>query len=146
MSERVGLDGRQIQQGGKGEVWMDADYLSGAKSINTEYEFEKEDVNTIGDEGFTDTQIVAKKGKGSLNLYKLSSLIYRKYKDFLENGGEEPRLTLMSIQETADGRREQFIYTDVSLDKVVMQNAEAKKLNEIEIPFTFKKVKSIELI
>ncbi|OPX87731.1 MAG: Phage-like element PBSX protein XkdM [Pelotomaculum sp. PtaB.Bin104] len=130
------LQASRVINGTHGELWLDGDKVSEAKGLNAKVEKEKEDVPVCGKLGI-DSKTIGYKGKGSVKLYKVNSRMMLKISDAIKNG-EEVRLQILSaLKDPASYGAERVIIKDADFDDLTLIDWEAKKMGEVECPFTF---------
>ena len=77
----------------KMEVWINDELVDEIKAFQAKYEFEKEDVNIMGDM-FLHKKVIGYSGTGSMTLKKTNSRMIKLLIDYIKEG-LEPEITIV---------------------------------------------------
>ena len=139
------MKANEVINGTWGEVWINDEPVDEIGAFQAKYEFEKEDVNIMGDM-FLHKKVVGYSGTGSMTLKKTNSRMIKLLMDYIKEG-LEPSVTIVGhLADPGNGGSERIAITGVSFDDLTLFDFEIKALGEIECPFTFEKCNVIDTI
>lgn len=141
----MSFEGKRVINGTFGQMWLNDTKCSETKGLQAKIDINKEAVDVCGQLS-EDTKMTGWKGKGSVKLHKANSRLAIALKDMLKNG-KEVRFTIISKLKDPDAYgAERVVLKNVSFDDVTLADWEAKKLGEVEAPFTFTDFDYLDLI
>ena len=127
------------------EVWINDEPIDEIGAFQAKYEFEKEDVNIMGDM-FLHKKVIGYSGTGSMTLKKTNSRMIKLLIDYIKEG-LEPEITIVGkLADPGNGGAERISLSEVSFDDLTLFDFEVKTLGETECPFTFTKCVALDLI
>ena len=128
-----------------GSLWINDREIGEVKSFQVKAEFQKEEVKIAGQMA-VDTKIMSYSGKGSLQLHKVNS---RMVKTLLEEikAGKDPRFTLIGkLADPNSNGAERIAIKNVSFDDLTLFDFEVGAVGQVECPFTFTDMETMDLI
>ena len=99
---------KRVISGTWGEVWLDGEYVGECYALQAKHAFTKEDVQQCG-QMEVDSKILAIKGTGSMEMYKVSSRMANLIGTKI-NKGEDVRFTVTSKLSDPDAYGESSVY------------------------------------
>ncbi|MCC0646181.1 MULTISPECIES: phage tail tube protein [unclassified Clostridioides] len=142
---RARMETNRIISGTFGECWIDNRQLTSVKGLEAKIEIEKEEVKICG-QVMVGQKFMGASGKGSITLFKLSSL-FGEYIESMLNEGKAFRFTIISkLQDPDSYGAERIALYGCMFDDLTLADWEAGKMGEIEVPFTFEGFKYLDKI
>ena len=141
----MAIDERKIMNGTHGTVFLDGEEVAEAKAFQAKLEFQKDEVKVAGKMA-SGTKYIGCSGKGSLSLHKVNS---RMVKTLLEEikAGKDPRFTLIGkLADPNSNGAERIAIKNVSFDDLTLFDFEVGAVGQVECPFTFTDMETIDLI
>ena len=127
------------------EVWINDEPIDEIGAFQAKYEFEKEDVNIMGDM-FLHKKVIGYSGTGSMTLKKTNSRMIKLLIDYIKEG-LEPEITIVGkLADPGNGGSERISITGVSFDDLTLFDFEVGALGQTECPFTFDDYNFLDLI
>ena len=141
----MAIDERKIMNGTHGTVFLDGEEVAELKAFQAKLEFQKEEVKVAGKMA-TGTKYMGYSGKGSLQLHKVNSRMIKAIGNQIKEG-KEPRFTIIGklADPDADGV-ERIALNNVSFDDLTLFDFEVGAVGQVECPFTFTDIETIDLI
>ena len=141
----MAIDERKIINGTHGTVFLDGEEVAEVKSFQAKLEFQKEEVKVAGKMA-TGTKYMGYSGKGSLALHKVNSRMIKAIGQQIKEG-KEPRFTIIGklADPDSDGV-ERIAINNVSFDDLTLFDFEVGAVGQVECPFTFTDMETIDLI
>ena len=141
----MAIDERKIINGVHGAVFLDGEEVAEVKSFQAKLEFQKEEVKIAGKMA-TGTKYMGYSGKGSLALHKVNSRMIKAIGEQIKEG-KEPRFTIIGklADPDSDGV-ERIAINNVSFDDLTLFDFEVGAVGQVECPFTFTDMETIDLI
>ena len=141
----MAIDERKIINGTHGTVFLDGEEVAEVKSFQAKLEFQKEEVKIAGKMA-TGTKYMGYSGKGSLALHKVNSRMIKAIGQQIKEG-KEPRFTIIGklADPDSDGV-ERIAINNVSFDDLTLFDFEVGAVGQVECPFTFTDMETIDLI
>lgn len=139
------LNPQRVINGSFGEVWINGSQLSQCKKLSAKVEIKKEDVPIPGTLK-TGKKMTGYEGKGSMTLFKISSLIQNEMVNNLKSGILPTMSVVSSIKDPAAFGAERVKLTGVTFDDITLIDWEVGKLGELELPFTFEDYYMLDII
>ena len=141
----MAIDERKIMNGTHGAVFLDGEEIAEVKAFQAKLEFQKEEVKVAGKMA-TGTKYMGYSGKGSLTLHKVNSRMIKAIGQQIKEG-KEPRFTVIGklADPDADGV-ERIAINNVSFDDLTLFDFEVGAVGQVECPFTFTDMETIDLI
>ena len=139
------LDATKVINGTHGQVYLGDEELAEMKAFQAKLEFQKEEIKVAGQMA-VDTKLMSYSGKGSLQLHKVNS---RMVKALLEEikAGKDPRFTLIGkLADPNSEGAERIAIKNVSFDDLTLFDFEVGAVGQVECPFTFTDMETIDLI
>ena len=139
------LDATKVINGTYGQVFLGDDEVAEMKAFQAKLEFQKEEIKVAGQMA-TDTKLMGYSGKGSLTLHKVNSRMIKAIGQQIKEG-KEPRFTVIGklADPDADGV-ERIAINNVSFDDLTLFDFEVGAVGQVECPFTFTDMETIDLI
>ncbi|MCC0638304.1 phage tail tube protein [Clostridioides sp. ES-S-0001-02] len=139
------IDPSRIISGTFGECWLDGRQLTSVKGLEAKVELEKEEIKVCG-QLMVGQKLIGASGKGSITLFKVSSL-FGEYVESMLNEGKAFKFTIISkLQDPDSYGAERVALYGCMLDDLTLADWEAGKPGEIEVPFTFEGFKYLDKI
>ncbi|WP_343099285.1 phage tail tube protein [Clostridioides difficile] len=130
------IDAKRIISGTFGECWLDNKQLTSTKGMEAKVDIDKEEIKLCG-QIMTTYKMIGATGKGSITLYKISTL-FGEYVEKMLNKGKEFKVTIISkLQDPDSYGSERIALYGCMFDDLTLADWEAAKVGEIEVPFTF---------
>ena len=141
----MAIDERKIINGVHGTVFLDGEEVAEVKSFQAKLEFQKEEVKIAGKMA-TGTKYMGYSGKGSITLHKVNSRMIKAIGQQIKEG-KEPRFTIIGklADPDSDGV-ERIAINNVSFDDLTLFDFEVGAVGQVECPFTFTDMETIDLI
>ena len=141
----MAIDERRIMNGTHGTVFLDGEEVAELKAFQAKLEFQKEEVKIAGKMA-TGTKYMGYSGKGSLSLHKVNSRMIKAIGQQIKEG-KEPRFTVIGKLADPDASGvERIALNNVSFDDLTLFDFEVGALGQVECPFTFTDMETIDLI
>lgn len=136
---------KRVISGTWGEVWLDGEYVGECYALQAKHAFTKEDVQQYG-QMEVDSKILAIKGTGSMEMYKVSSRMANLIGTKI-NKGEDVRFTVTSKLSDPDAYgAERVVLRNVSFDDLTVADWKVGTKGNITAPFTFTKYEFLDTI
>ena len=139
------LDATKVINGTYGQVFLGDDEVAEMKAFQAKLEFQKEEIKVAGQMA-VDTKLMSYTGKSSLQLHKVNS---RMVKTLLEGikSGKDPRFTLIGkLADPNSNGAERIAIKNVSFDDLTIFDFSVSEIGQVECPFTFTDMETIDLI
>ena len=139
------LDSTKVINGTFGTVFLGDDEVAEMKAFQAKLEFQKEEIKVAGQMA-VDTKLMSYTGKGSLQLHKVNSRMIKTLFEQIKEG-KDPRFTLIGklADPNSDGA-ERIAIKNVSFDDLTLFDFEVGAVGQVECPFTFTDMETIDLI
>ena len=139
------LDTTKIVNGTYGQVFLGDDEVAEMKAFQAKLEFQKEEIRVAGQMA-TDTKLMGYSGKGSLQLHKVNSRMVKLLLDEIKQG-KDPRFTLIGkLADPNSNGAERIAIKNVSFDDLTLFDFEVGAVGQVECPFTFTDMETMDLI
>ena len=139
------LDATKVINGTYGQVFLGDEEVAEMKAFQAKLEFQKEEIKVAGQMA-VDTKLMSYTGKGSLQLHKVNSRMIKALFEQIKEG-RDPRFTLIGklADPNSDGA-ERIAIKNVSFDDLTLFDFEVGAVGQVECPFTFTDMETIDLI
>ena len=139
------IDQNKILRGNFGALWINNEEVAEVKTFEAKVTLEYAELDIMGkmgkyqrNTGFT--------GEGTMVLHKINSRIIKLVGEELQDGKlPEIKIVAKLADPTADGE-ERVVFTNVTVDELMLMKFENKELREEEVPFKFAEYEIIDSI
>ena len=141
----MAIDERRIINGTHGTVFLEGEEVAELKAFQAKLEFQKEEIKVAGQMA-VDTKLMSYTGKGSLQLHKVNSRMVKTLLNEIKEG-KDPRFTLIGkLADPNSNGAERIAIKNVSFDDLTLFDFEVGAVGQVECPFTFTDMETIDLI
>lgn len=141
----MAFDAKRVINGTYGEAWCNGTQYNETKGLQAKVNKNKETVSQPG-VMMNATKMVSADGKGSVTFYKVDSSILEMELDALEQGIDLKHTLITKLADPDAWGCERLALEGVSFDDITIADWELAKLGEVEMPFTFEKVRRLDVI
>lgn len=141
----MAIDAKRIINGTYGEAWCNGVQYNETKALQAKISKNKETISQAG-VLMNATKVVSTDGKGSVTFYKVDSSILSMELDALEKGIDLKHTLITKLNDPDSWGCERLALEGVSFDDITLADWELAKLGEVEFPFTFEKVRRLDVI
>lgn len=141
----MGVDAKRVINGTYGEAWCNGVQYNETKGLQAKINKNKETISQAGTL-MNATKVVSTDGKGSVTFYKVDSSILEMELDALEKGIDLKHTLITKLNDPDAWGCERLALEGVSFDDITLADWELAKLGEVEMPFTFEKVRRLDVI
>ena len=139
------LDATKVINGTYGQVFLGDDEVAEMKAFQAKLEFQKEEIKVAGQMA-TDTKLMGYSGKGSLQLHKVNSRMIKALLSEIKQG-KDPRFPLIGkLAHPNTNVAERIAIKNVSFDDLTLFDFSVSEIGQVECPFTFTDMETIDLI
>ena len=139
------LDATKVINGTYGQVFLGDDEVAEMKAFQAKLEFQKEEIKVAGQMA-VDTKLMSYTGKGSLQLHKENSRMVKALLNDIK-AGKDPRFTLIGkLADPNSNGAERIAIKNVSFDDLTIFDFSVSEIGQVECPFTFTDMETIDLI
>ena len=139
------LDATKAINGTYGTVFLGDDEIAEMKAFQAKLEFQKEEIKIAGQMAL-DTKLMGYSGKGSLSSHTVNSRMVKISLNEIKQG-KDPRFTLIGkLADPNSEGAERIAIKNVSFDDLTLFDFEVGAVGQVECPFTFTDMETIDLI
>lgn len=139
------LDPNKIINGTFGKAWLDGDMMAEVFGVQAKIEITKEEI-PIGGSLTPGEKMMGWKGTGSLRMRKVNSRMTIAMADAIKQGILPEFEIMTELADPAAYGAERMLLKQVTFNDLTLVDFETAAKTDIEMPFTFRDYKPIDLI